>query len=136
MNYWIIPANPNKYDLFQALRDLPAIDWRQHNNFEVGDFIFIYTSRPYSRIHCMMEVMDVNLPASASIFDGKYWKVKSEYDVSLNLNRFMRLHHIADNESDQLTLEDLCNHGLKAAPQGAVKVKEPLLQHLRRVFDL
>ena len=41
MNYWIIPANPNRYRLAEVLRDMHSVDWRQHNNFEVGDIIYI-----------------------------------------------------------------------------------------------
>ena len=39
MNYWIIPANPNRYRLASVLRDMQSVDWRQHNNFEVGDIL-------------------------------------------------------------------------------------------------
>ena len=44
MNYWIIPANPNRYRLAEVLRDMHSVDWRQHNNFEVGDIIYILKS--------------------------------------------------------------------------------------------
>ena len=42
MKYWIIPANPQIYKLENALRGLNGvIDWRQHNNFEIGDIVYI-----------------------------------------------------------------------------------------------
>ena len=63
MNYWIIPANPNRYRLAEVLRDMQSVDWRQHNNFEVGDIVFIYNSRPDSQILYKMEVIAVNLTA-------------------------------------------------------------------------
>ena len=43
MKLWIIPANPKIYNLSDAIKDLDGIiDWRQHNNFEVGDIVYIY----------------------------------------------------------------------------------------------
>ena len=51
MRHWIIPANPRTYKLDDALRDLNGIiDWRQYNNFEIGDIVFIYCSKPISQI--------------------------------------------------------------------------------------
>ena len=56
MNYWIIPANPKRYRLADVVRELPFVDWRQHNNFEVGDIVYIYNLRPDSQILYKMEV--------------------------------------------------------------------------------
>lgn len=42
MKYWIIPANLKTYNLSDAIKDLNGIiDWRQYNNFEVGDIVYI-----------------------------------------------------------------------------------------------
>ena len=72
MNYWIIPANPNRYRLAEVLRDMHSVDWRQHNNFEVGDIIYIYSSRPDSQILYKMEVVAVNLTAEQTVAD-RHW---------------------------------------------------------------
>lgn len=134
MNYWIIPANPNRYRLAEVLRDMNTVDWRQHNNFEVGDIVFIYNSRPDSQILYRMEVIAVNLTADETTIDRQYWVNPSEYDTSMLHNRFFRMIPLAENETSLLKLADLLEHGLKGTPQGALKVKEPLLSYINKVF--
>lgn len=134
MNYWIIPANPNRYRLAEVLRDMNTVDWRQHNNFEVGDIVFIYNSKPDSQILYRMEVIAVNLTADETAIDRQYWVNPSEYDTSMLHNRFFRMIPLAENETSLLKLADLLEHGLKGTPQGALKVKEPLLSYINKVF--
>lgn len=130
MNYWIIPANPNIYRLAEVLKDMQSVDWRQRNNIQIGDIIYIYNSRPDSQILYKMEVIAVDLTSNETMADRKYWVNPSDYDISLNLNRFFRMILLAENETDKLTLTDLLEHGLKGVPQAALRVKEPLLSYL------
>lgn len=134
MNYWIIPANPNRYKLADVLRDMECVDWRQHNNFEIGDIVFIYNSKPDSQILYKMEVIAVNLTGNETTADRQYWINPSEYDTSMMHNRFFRMRILVENNTDKLTLHDLFEHGLKGAPQGALKVKEPLLSYIHSVL--
>ena len=134
MNYWIIPANPNRYRLAEILRDMQSVDWRQHNNFEVGDIVFIYNSRPDSQILYKMEVIAVNLTADQTVADRQYWVNPSEFDSSILHNRFFRMVPLAENEGEKLTLDDLLEHGLKGVPQGALKVREPLLSYMLSIL--
>lgn len=135
MNYWIIPANPKRYRLADVLHVHDIVDWRQHNNFEIGDIVFIYNSRPDSQILYKMEVTAVNLPAEDTIVDRQYWIKPSEFETSLLHNRFFRMVLLAENETNKLTINDLLEHGLNGVPQGALKVKEPLLSHICSAFD-
>lgn len=134
MNYWIIPANPNRYRLAEVFRDMQSVDWRQHNNFEVGDLVFIYNSRPDSQILYKMEVIAVNLTADQTVADRQYWVNPSEFDSSILHNRFFRMIPLAENEGEKLTLDDLLEHGLKGVPQGALKVREPLLSYMLSIL--
>ena len=134
MNYWIIPANPQRYRLADALQELPFVDWRQHNNFEVGDIVYIYNSRPDSQILYKMEVTAVNLTANETVADRQYWVSPMEFETSIMHNRFFRMVPLAENDSDKLTLEDLLEHGLKGVPQGALKIREPLLGYLLNIL--
>ena len=134
MNYWIIPANPKRYRLADVVRELPFVDWRQHNNFEEGDIVYIYNSRPDSQILYKMEVIAINLKTDETTADRQYWATHSEFEESLIHNRFFRMVLIAENDTDKLTLADLSEHGLKGVPQGALKVREPLLGYLLNVL--
>ena len=136
MKYWIIPANPQRYKLDDALKGLNGVvDWRQHNNFEIGDVVYIYCSKPISQLVYKMEVIATNITSEHTIADQEYWGAPSEFKASLSNNRFFRISLLAENETEKLTLDDLLNHGLKGAPQGALIVKEPLLSYLQEVFQ-
>ena len=135
MRYWIIPANPKLYRIADAIRDLNGvIDWRQYNNFEVGDIVYIYCSKPVSQILYKMEVIATNISREYTIADQQYWRTPSEFKTSLNNNRFYRISLLAENETNKLTLDDLYNHGLNGVPQGSLVVKEPLLSYLQELF--
>lgn len=135
MRYWIIPANPKLYRIADAIRDLNGvIDWRQYNNFEVGDIVYIYCSKPVSQILYKMEVIATNISREYTIADQQYWRTPSEFKTSLNNNRFYRISLLAENETNKLTLDDLYNHGLNGVPQGSLVVKEPLLSYLQEIF--
>lgn len=135
MRYWIIPANPKLYRIADAIRDLNGvIDWRQYNNFEVGDIVYIYCSKPVSQIIYKMEVIATNISREYTIADQQYWRTPSEFKTSLNNNRFYRISLLAENGTDKLTLDDLYNHGLNGVPQGSLVVKEPLLSYLQEIF--
>ena len=136
MRHWIIPANPRIYKLDNALRDLNGvIDWRQYNNFEIGDIVFIYCSKPISQIIYQMEVIATNITSEYTIADQEYWNSPSHFKISLYKNRFFRISLMAENKTDKLTLNDILNHGLNGVPQGALIVKEPLLSYLKEVFQ-
>lgn len=135
MRYWIIPANPKLYRIADAIRDLNGvIDWRQYNNFEVGDIVYIYCSKPVSQILYKMEVIATNISREYTIADQQYWRNLSEFKTSLNNNRFYRISLLAENGTNKLTLDDLYNHGLNGVPQGSLVVKEPLLSYLQEIF--
>ena len=136
MRHWIIPANPRIYKLDDALRDLNGIiDWRQYNNFEIGDIVYIYCSKPISKIIYQMEVIATNITSEYTIADQEYWNTPSDFKISLYNNRFFRISLMAENKTDKLTLNDILNHGLNGVPQGALIVKEPLLSYLKEVFQ-
>jgi 5-methylcytosine-specific restriction protein A len=135
MRHWIIPANPQRYKLAEALKELNGtIDWRQHNKFEIGDIVYIYCSKPISQIVYKMEVIATDITKEYTIADKQYWKTPSEFKTSLTHNRFYRISLLAENYTEKLILNDLLNHGLNGAPQGALVVKEPLLSYLQEFF--
>lgn len=91
MTYWIISANPEMYDHASSFEHFNFIDWRQGKvNFQIGDVVFIYSTRPVSTIQykCLIEKTELN---KSNIRDDKeYWKDETEYHKSIN-GKFMRL---------------------------------------------
>lgn len=134
MTYWIIPFNPNYFRLADCLREQGLVEWTQRYKYKVGDIVFIYSSRPDSRILYKMEVAATNLSSEECFDDSIYLKQPFKVDPNADIALGFRMIPIAENTSDKLTLNDLLEHGLKWVPQGGVKVKEPLLSYILSVF--
>lgn len=136
MTQWIIPANPNRYRLEDVLRELPHVDWRQHNNVQVGDIVYIYCSSPISQIKYKMRVTSINITTEESTADREYWANPSEFDTSLQHNKFFRMVLVDKNTTSHLKFDDLLLNGLnKTAPRGGMKAKEPLLSYIESCFS-
>lgn len=55
MTNWIISANSQMYDHTSSFEHFSFIDWRQgHANFEIGDIVFIYSTRPISMVQYIL----------------------------------------------------------------------------------
>lgn len=135
MTNWIISANSQMYDHTSSFEHYSFIDWRQGNvNFEIGDIIFIYSTRPTSMIQykCVVENVDLFYP---NIRDDKdYWKDENEYQKSIN-GKFMRLKLIDQIYNPKLSLDNLKLNGLSAAPQGPIKIKPQLFEYIDSNFS-
>ena len=135
MTYWIIPFNPNYFRLADCLREQGYVEWTQRYKYQIGDIVFIYSSKPDSKLLYKMEVTATNLSANECADDRKYLLKPSEVDANANIPLGFRMVPLAENTSDKLTLNDLLEHGLKWVPQGGLKVKEPLLSYICSVFE-
>lgn len=135
MTYWIIPFNPNYFRLADCLREQGYVEWTQRYKYQIGDIVFIYSSKPDSKLLYKMEVTATNLSASECADDRRYLLNPSEVDANADIPLGFRMIPLAENTSDKLTLNDLLEHGLKWVPQGGLKVKEPLLSYICSVFE-
>lgn len=122
---WIVSSNATYFHIDDCLREVGHVYWRQHINASVGDKVYLYGTRPESRIKYLMEVMAVNLPFSDQMNDEKYWDSSQTYEVRKKYNRFMKLEFRKRITTPKLTLSELLNHGLKAAPQSPIRISQP-----------
>lgn len=63
-NEWIVPANPNYFNLYSYLRMNSVRDWSQPVNAKPGDIVYIYSSAPDSAIVFKTIVVESDLPQS------------------------------------------------------------------------
>ena len=106
MNYWIISSNEEIFHLEDMLKTNEVVDWRQFNNFEVGDIVYIYNSKPHRRIRYKMEVIRIDVPTSEYLNDSKYWVDKQNMDAGLKNNRFVRLRLLTKEPEGGVNLWD------------------------------
>ena len=59
---WIIPANPDYYDIVHAFDDDREIEWKQGRGIKAGDAVFLYVGAPVSAILYKCRVMETDIP--------------------------------------------------------------------------
>lgn len=134
MMNWMISANGKIYDHVAAFDEFGYIDWRQTANFDIGDVVYIYATRPYMKVKFKTVVEKINMKFEEITDDEKYWYDRKEYENSQS-GRYARLRLLERADSEKLSLYALKNHGLKAAPQGPIKLKEELVEYLKANFS-
>ena len=111
---WIIPCNPQYYDVVGAFSNLSRIGWKQSaKNIDVNDIVYIYVGRPLMAIKFKCKVNKVNLDF-IEIDDSEFIIIGDNY---MNYKNHMELELLTQYE-DELTLEKLGAHGLNGNVQG------------------
>lgn len=122
MTNWIIPCNPKYYDVTNAFNDLNTIDWKQSNNkVEVGDYVYIYVSRPIQAIKYKCIVRKV-LMDHIEIDDSKY-VINGDNYLCYKHHMKLELVRTFDNE---LTHDILVENGLAGKLMGPRRAKDQL----------
>lgn len=105
--FWVFPCDSKFYNIYGAFERYDELYWRQNlTNIKVGDKVFIYVSKPESKLSFYCEVLEINKSANeaSSIDDSdfyigdddrrdKYTKLKllkRLYDDRFNLKQLQR----------------------------------------------
>ena len=59
---WLVPANPQYFDIELAFANKEDIIWKQSSDIRVGDIVYMYVGAPISAILYKCEVTEVNIP--------------------------------------------------------------------------
>lgn len=133
---WLIAANSQTFDHSSAFAHFGTIEWRQgRNQYSVGDFVYIYCSRPIQKIRYKCKVTAINKDFYQIKDYSRYWVNKHEYEKS-QMGKFFDLELVEEVDSINLSLELLMRHGLKTAPQGPIRINEELESYLSSAFNL
>ena len=106
---WIAPANDAYSGFIERFEDNDEVDWTRTKNYEPGDIIYFYASKPFQ---CLMYKA----------------VVKSVYNDEQSAN----ITNITKIDSKHLDLDDLLKHGMSAPPQGPIKVNEELEDYIKK----
>lgn len=134
MTNWIISANPNKYDIARSFEHYSYIDWRQKNNFQVGDIVFIYVSSPDNMVQYKCTVLDTNRTYPNIRDDKRYFKNPDEYQKSIK-GKFVRLLLSEMINNSALSYKNLKSKGLKSKMQGPMTINGTLLDYISINFS-
>ena len=123
---WIIPCNPNYYDV-AAFDHLDVIEWSQTNNTAVGDTVYIYVGEKYKSIMFKCEVIAADQYGNRSTDDYPYYKdLAKDPDA-----RYMKLKLVEKYPVGQYPLKELKENGLTSV-QGRSKATVQLMKYLEK----
>ena len=100
-NEWIVPANPEYFDIDKALKENNTIMWKQSTDIKINDIVYIYVGKPFSSIMYKFKVIEVNIP----------YKYKDE---NLKIQRAMKIELVTRYEKGKLSFEKLKKFGVNA----------------------
>ena len=127
---WIVPCNCEKYDIIKAFTKYVELDWHstlQTKNIEMGDIVYIYVGKPFSRLMYKCEVIKTGLP-KREIDDSEFVKVPQ----NLWEGEGFRIRLIDKLDGLELSLEDLNDQGVQGRIQGARKLENQALEYVEK----
>lgn len=131
---WIISANGNLYDHASAFQKWGFIDWSQKANFQNGDIIYIYCTKPYSKIMYKTQVIETNIDFENCQDDEEFWFDKSIYESSKS-SKFVRIKLLEQVDNEKLSLKNLQLKGIKGNIQGPRKIDDLLADYIDQYFN-
>lgn len=131
---WLIPANPNEYDLESAFGRYDFLHWRRSFNYENGDILFIYLSGHIQKVRYKVEVIEGVVRSSDVSYDRTFRKGEVQFEDSKELD-WSRIRLLDEVDNDLLSLEYLRENGLKGNVQGSMKLIGELKDYITLFFD-
>ena len=137
MKYWIVPSNDSTFRIGDAIKAQDGVvDWRQSNNYAVGDIVFVYISKPYHSIRYKMEVIKVKIDEDLHMDQERFWTDKATYYSGLGMYQYVRFKLLEEYLDDILSLHHLHEHGLKGNLQGVQSCPPELLYFLLSPYQM
>lgn len=111
-NEWLLPANPKYYDIIHCFSDTDTIFWKQSNNIQIGDIVYLYVAAPYSAILYQCKVVDIDIP-----YDY--------HDKNISMEKVMKIQCLREYDKDKFTFKKLQEFGIQMI-RGPRKVPDSL----------
>ncbi len=110
---WLVPANPQYYDVQEHLKRQKKIMWKWHKAIMVGDIVYLYMAKPYSSIMYQFEVEQVN--------------ISQTYEN----NKLMQMHLLKAYDERKYTIDILKTFGVNAI-RGTRYMPKELSDYIRK----
>lgn len=131
---WLVPANPEEYDIETAFTRYDTLEWRRSFKYENGDILFLYVSGKVRRVMYKVEVIEGLVSDSSISYDENLW-VNKEKISQLKDYQWSRVRLVDSVDTPELSLEQLRKHGLKGNIQGSMKLKGELRDYIMQFFN-
>ncbi len=127
--YWLIPNNPEVYNAIQAFESLNEIDWgnAQNNKINLGDIVYIYSSKPIQAITVKAEVTKAYFDQNELLNNDQEY---GNFDNFEKPKTYFRLKLLSFTNRELLSLENLQRNGLSGNIQGKRTIPSNLLEYI------
>lgn len=127
MTEYVVSCNPERFDILKHLETSKTIWWKQRKPCKIGDIVYMYLGRPYSRLFYSFEVIETDA-LSPTDMPNFYRNSPKKND------KYMCLKLLEGLPSQDLSLDDLLSHGLKTV-QCSTEVSAQLHNYIVQVCD-
>ena len=128
MSSWCICCNVQMFDIVGAVNDDKGFYWRKNVSIQKGDVVYIYVSRPYSKIMYKAIVVEDKLDKLVMKKLKKYLKVSYE---DLKEGTYMQIKILGEFVGQKTHFNFVTKEGLNTI-QGPSKLKEDILNYLEQ----
>ena len=133
---WLIPYNKKYYDLDGCYEKFGEVYWTMHCKFNPGDTGYIYGSSPESAIRFSFKIEDSYLEYQPYMDqDNEFVKYVGETNEEQKDKLFAHMRLTGKTHNRRLSLANLLERGLKAAPMGALKLSKPEMKELLEYIE-
>lgn len=130
---WLVPANPNDYDIESAFSRYELLDWKRSYNYENGDILFMYVSGNIQKVRFKLEVIEGLVGTNDTKDNNEFWIDDEKYEQSKEWD-YTRLRLVDAVDAEELSLAKLREHGLKGNIQGSMKLTGELQDYIMTFF--
>jgi 5-methylcytosine-specific restriction enzyme A len=131
---WLVPANPNEYDIESAFNRYETLDWKRSYNYENGDILFLYVSGNVRKVRFKVEVIEGLIQTNDNLYDAEFWFDEEKLVRSKEWD-WSRVRFVDEVDCEGLSLQQLRNHGLKGNIQGSMKLTGELRDYIMSFFN-
>ena len=126
---WLITCNPRLYDVIGAFARFKKIEWKQNNNINKGDIVYIYVGSPIKCLKYKCRALKVNLDKT-TINDSDFVLDGSNYKFC---GRYMELLLLEEYDIPELDIKRLREHGLRTI-QGPSRITDELKRYIQKII--
>lgn len=131
---WLVPANPNEYDIESAFTRYDTLDWKRSYNYENGDILYIYVSGNIKKVRYKVEVVEGLVRTNDVKYTKTFWMDEQKFEQSKEWDR-TRIRLVDEVDTPELSLAHIREHGLKGNIQGSMKLNGILRDYIMSFFE-
>jgi 5-methylcytosine-specific restriction protein A len=130
---WLVPFNPNEYDLASAFSRYETLYWKRSYKYENGDILFMYVSGNIQKVCYKVEVIEGLVSTNDVNYNKTFWIDEKKFEQSKEWDR-TRIRFVDQVDTSELSLTKLREHGLKGNIQGSMKLTGELRDYIMDFF--